>query len=539
MSPTDATTPEQLFGDAVGDKRMLRRAYARLIKAHPPEEDAERFAHIRRLYEQAVADLARPRAHTVIQDDTADVGALLDAATPETWRQTVAALEALAGKGDLAAVRAAYGLLSAFAPEEAVPLLQRHLDAPGAAAHAVALLRATWRPLPGRSRDPAVQALIEVLPEAPSLELRASRLEVLCGFHPARAARLWQDDLGPLSTDPDLLARVLMEVLPDIRWYLDEAESQRALDACDDVRLPLEDAAVDYLRLLVFAARAVRALQAPELHPAGRAVFDGHRRDRGLQALALRDMALAVDDPHALFERLDRDHPGVSAALLDMFDMIGHTDQMLLRMAAEREPPDPHDRSRSRLVSEVKACIDEVNADPEVPRPDAGPWTRAVLDSATVGILIGAFPVAVGATIPQLAQPGASSPFIVAATWLLFAGVAIGLTLPRYRRWRRRKMQALLPWPESSDPDHDGPILDAVLRRAAARGWWPLEVGIALELLHGRGLAAQLPDPTDPALLLGLMHDAHVHRVMAWDLELQRLREEGTKTTDEPVEEDA
>jgi len=48
-----ATAPVDLFGDAVGDRRALRRAYARLAKRYRPDDDPEAFQHLRGLYEQA------------------------------------------------------------------------------------------------------------------------------------------------------------------------------------------------------------------------------------------------------------------------------------------------------------------------------------------------------------------------------------------------------------------------------------------------------------------------------------------------------
>ena len=47
-------TPLALFGvDATRDPRALRRAYAALIRVYGPDDDAETFAHIRQLYEEA------------------------------------------------------------------------------------------------------------------------------------------------------------------------------------------------------------------------------------------------------------------------------------------------------------------------------------------------------------------------------------------------------------------------------------------------------------------------------------------------------
>lgn len=50
-----ASTPHDLFGDAVGDRRGLKRAYARLAKQYRPDDDPEAFQHLRALYERALA----------------------------------------------------------------------------------------------------------------------------------------------------------------------------------------------------------------------------------------------------------------------------------------------------------------------------------------------------------------------------------------------------------------------------------------------------------------------------------------------------
>lgn len=52
------TTPHELFGDAVHDRRGLKRAYAGLIKVWGPDAHPEVFRHIRGLYEAAKRDSA-------------------------------------------------------------------------------------------------------------------------------------------------------------------------------------------------------------------------------------------------------------------------------------------------------------------------------------------------------------------------------------------------------------------------------------------------------------------------------------------------
>ena len=44
-----------VFGDAIGDPRALKRAYAALVKRFGPESDPEAFEALRRLYEAACA----------------------------------------------------------------------------------------------------------------------------------------------------------------------------------------------------------------------------------------------------------------------------------------------------------------------------------------------------------------------------------------------------------------------------------------------------------------------------------------------------
>ena len=46
-----APHPLALFGDAIGDRRAVKRAYTKLIRKFSPESHPEVFAHIRRLYE--------------------------------------------------------------------------------------------------------------------------------------------------------------------------------------------------------------------------------------------------------------------------------------------------------------------------------------------------------------------------------------------------------------------------------------------------------------------------------------------------------
>ncbi len=60
----DKRTPEALFGaDAVGDKKKLRREYAKLIKRFRPETSPDEFAHIHGLYQRALEALKGERAN--------------------------------------------------------------------------------------------------------------------------------------------------------------------------------------------------------------------------------------------------------------------------------------------------------------------------------------------------------------------------------------------------------------------------------------------------------------------------------------------
>jgi hypothetical protein len=59
-----AATPAALFGADAGDPKALKRAYARLIRAFGPDTDPAAFAHIRALYEQALAPPPTPAEPT-------------------------------------------------------------------------------------------------------------------------------------------------------------------------------------------------------------------------------------------------------------------------------------------------------------------------------------------------------------------------------------------------------------------------------------------------------------------------------------------
>ena len=91
----DVSSPEALFGkDAVGDRKTLRRAYAKLIKRFRPETSPDEFAQIHELYQAALkrlkgekenrlADMAPPIDPEAMERQTR---ARLDDLPPPKWR---------------------------------------------------------------------------------------------------------------------------------------------------------------------------------------------------------------------------------------------------------------------------------------------------------------------------------------------------------------------------------------------------------------------------------------------------------------------
>lgn len=118
LNPKEARTAAELFGEAMGDPRALKRAYARLIREHGPETDPEAFQHIRALYEAA---LAAPAAEAEAAPSS-PVDALL-AGWETDPDETLRALGQLAEEGDDRAAEAAVGLAAALRPDRVESLL--------------------------------------------------------------------------------------------------------------------------------------------------------------------------------------------------------------------------------------------------------------------------------------------------------------------------------------------------------------------------------------------------------------------------------
>jgi hypothetical protein len=97
----NATSPSELFGDALGQPQALRRAYASLIRQYRPEDDPEAFTHVRELYERALRGPSTPPEAHPSEPPTAPVPqppidplARIEALLPSPpWDLSIAQLE--------------------------------------------------------------------------------------------------------------------------------------------------------------------------------------------------------------------------------------------------------------------------------------------------------------------------------------------------------------------------------------------------------------------------------------------------------------
>lgn len=528
MNPLDAKTPAALFGDdAMRDARSLKRAYARLVREHPPERDAASFEHIRRLYEQGREQLQEGSARTTVRvasDDDRTVQQIVDDLDPDRWRDSVQALHALARSGDMEALVTGYSIMAAVDPEAALAWAMDLLDVTGAEGTIFDLVRGTMQLMPGRARDPVLESLFQALPADRARQLRVVRVHTLSTFHPQRAAECWRRDHAVITADPNALAFVLAEVIPALRWELTADELRHLLTLSDDARLPLDDDAVEFVEICLHAALAASAMTEPSMAPVRRALRLGHRRPAPAVALALRDLSREIEAPLDLFGQLDVRHPGVAAALYDMIETCAHTDTYLLGWAVAGRAPPATDLDETVWLRHIRALADDAYVDPAVPSPPKlilGIFeTRDQLVAALVTAAIGVGALIWGvALIPIAFSEAASGPLRMLRPAFTAAIVGIGATIylvtrAQKKATNRRAFNEDGSWELGDDPRNEDRAR-ILVEKGVARGYYVHEIAGAMERLHGDGAARAVTTAIGNAPnILARFNDCHVRRAV-------------------------
>lgn len=304
MNPLDAATPAELFGEAVGDARKLKKAYARWIKKHDPESDPVAFEHIRRLYEQAVEALTerpveRPPEPVASADPLAG-----------DWEDADTLLARLALGTDAESVKAEVGISEAVDPAGTFARLRARIeDHPELVRSLLKLLLVRD---PERVDVPELEAILAAAGREHRGELRAVVIEaeLELGRYDAALAR-WQAHEVELMHLGSRGGALYVRILGGVSWKRPDAHDLLAKAMA--ASFPIDDAT--YWSVVELDA-TLAAVQDAEGVPV--ALMDtlsrGWSASGWVKSCLVRELTEALDLWEALPE-LERRHPAVVRAL--------------------------------------------------------------------------------------------------------------------------------------------------------------------------------------------------------------------------------
>jgi len=230
MNPLDHTTPEDLFGAAtLGDRRALRKAYARLIKRFDPEHHPAAFEHIRRLYEQARSGAsAQParQAPSPASTPPFSVDRWLGELTADRYPTAIDSLRShVVQSGDPDSAMVLFACLDATAPDEVPALIAELCRNPELQESVcVSFARESLGLRPELVRDPAWARACGAVTNGWVLAmLGAARIEAWQQLdHPAGMVAVFRElhhRIRPLA--PDAYAQLVLRVLQQGGFELD------------------------------------------------------------------------------------------------------------------------------------------------------------------------------------------------------------------------------------------------------------------------------------------------------------------------------
>lgn len=534
--PRSSETPAALFGEeALADRRALKRAYARLVRAHPPEADPEVFQHIRRLYEEAVEALQRatPSSRVVVDDALPETDAIVDGLRedPTGWPAAVEQLGRRTEAGDLRALRAGYAILAAVAPDEAIDFLVTHVQVSGAERAIIELLEGVFGVLPGRARDPALERLLDRLSPTAALRLRLQRVLVLAPFHPSRAATFYRQDQSLILAEPDAVLALLFRGVGELRWELTAEELRTLLAATDDARLPLEDVSYRFVQLNLHAPLACTAVTEPAFRHVVDALRLGHRNGAGVRAQALLDLSRIDPDPRTWLDPLEASHPGVAAAVLDTLDLATEANDYLTRWAIADAAPVPASVEEARWLSDVEGLLERRDLSIRDAPRGRWPFTATAIGFALVfgGALLSPVACYSGSLIETALPAAWADPVMVVLLFgapLLSIGGGVALLLRTERQVSRQGAELRAAWLDEESERWRSQAA-ALLHRAADLGYWPHDVAGAWSRLRDDPVPDTISETiADPARTLALLRPAHVHRAVLQQALEEEARQE-------------
>lgn len=344
MKPLEARTPAELFGEAAEDPTQLKRAYARLIRAHGPESDPEAFEHIRRLYEQAQAELKAPKPAPEREEPPGAswADALLAGAREDKLDELADRLLARALQtGDPESLSAALGIdrcrdLARF-PDRLLAAAANPALQPRVVGHVVHLFSFAAALVD----HPAWDALNETLVEPRArLYLLMSRARVLCqkgrraeAWGLFRAREAWLRSLPEAEWLP-----AAIELLSRCAWVVPEAEARAWASRLGEVvpeDLEAACARTEALLIRVLSARQEVGADRDPLATLPERLHDEH------PAVAIAVLLEILHRPGAM-EALQRrlaERPAWTCAFWAEVQRLTETEESLWRWQASGKPP--------------------------------------------------------------------------------------------------------------------------------------------------------------------------------------------------------
>ena len=280
MTPLDDA--RELFGaDALSDRKQLRRAYARLVKAHPPDADAAMFQRVRAAFEAAKEALENPDAATPDIDEA--LAALMDGLTEERFETDLQQLEAWAHDRRDAALAALF-LVQATRPADVLQWIAnlRQRGLPDDAL--LTLLTALLEMRPDQGLEPLCGALTMTLPPGRAATLDGHRVRAgIRQGDPTDGFELWRNRQVALRTFD---ASTWLHVADAILFFAAEDTPTDILDgiegAIEDVGLEADEQAHADLVIGLRQARTLSTLKADPAIPA--TMVDALRRGQRTSA---------------------------------------------------------------------------------------------------------------------------------------------------------------------------------------------------------------------------------------------------------------
>jgi hypothetical protein len=335
----------ELFGtDALSDRKRLRKAYARLVKKHPPDADPAMFQRIRAALEAAQDALDRPAE----PEEALDLDALVDGLSVERFAGDLATLET-AGRDNANAALAALFLVQATRPTQVINWLVRMRQTGLEDAVLLVLTNTLLDVRPSLAEDPRLQALEHTAGPRMAAVLRGYRVRALI-----RAERF---DAGfDLWRSVEKTLRALdtsgwTYIADAILFY---AAERTPTDLLEDLEAAIEELGFDLeehvhadLARGLHCTRTLKALVEDPAVPGGtaEAIRGGQRTSPPGVFSSLRQAAAFIrrygdGDLDAGMQRLAVMHPGAYEMIRDMEEQLIGRRRFHQQWADEGAPPE-------------------------------------------------------------------------------------------------------------------------------------------------------------------------------------------------------